>query len=868
MCLKMINNDTEVMINIEKLLNISIMRSNKLVQHKPSYRVNGDGYIIGLNLSNCEISNLDSIVGELIGLAFLSELNLQSNHLIEINAISRLKKLTTLILSNNKIVDISPLKELKYLSLIRLDKNAVSNIDALANLEYLETVYLVENLIQELPPWIVEIPIDILWEKENIPGCFNFYGNPVINPALEIIMQGKDALKRYFEKVKEEGVDFIFEAKLTLVGDGGSGKTSLQNRLLNKEKPLPNTDSRTRGIAINDWKFEYKNREHIVHIWDFGGQDVYYPVHKFFLTENSVFVLLASSRQQHHNFNYWIPTIYQFGSKSPIILGQTCFDGNNCSWNDLGYYFGNPNFNIIRNKLLFYYELNLPNNNEGLENLRQAIIEQIVKLPHYGKGVPKSWIPVRNKIAQMAKNNACITFEKFKEICKQTNSKSFSRLVDIEDCARFFHSIGLILWYYSINELNDWVILQPEWAMSAVYKIIDDDKIQKSRGKILEADFLRLWCDKSYDNKHNILKKMLFFFKIAFPEKLKKEDYIIPARMLSMPSDMRWASDEPYLSLVYKYDFMPKGIVNQVTAELSRYIVSEELIWNNAVNLTNADKTAECQIEEDFYFREIRVRAKGKDPRSLVSLVKNAIDDITDSYKDVRPQIYVPCICDYCTINPNPTKFLYSKLIEKLNNNQETIRCIESDKLVYINELLYNVDMQRFSMQIQTIKLFLASSYELAQDRSEFEKFINRENKYLINRGIFIRLELWEDFIDCISKTRLQDEYNKTIEQCDIFVSLFFTKVGKYTREEFDKAFGQFKKTGRPLIYTFFKDEPINISKILQNSINSKFSFERKLKSLGHFSTSYKNIAELQVGFNKQLEKVIPLILETKKGSI
>jgi len=29
------------------------------------------------------------------------------------------------------------------------------------------------------------------------------------------------------------------------------------------------------------------------------------------------------------------------------------------------------------------------------------------------------------------------------------------------------------------------------------------------------------------------------------------------------------------------------------------------------------------------------------------------------------------------------------------------------------------------------------------------------------------------------------DEYNKAIEESDIFVSLFYSKVGKYTKEEF-----------------------------------------------------------------------------------
>ncbi len=81
---------------------------------------------------------------------------------------------------------------------------------------------------------------------------------------------------------------------------------------------------------------------------------------------------------------------------------------------------------------------------------------------------------------------------------------------------------------------------------------------------------------------------------------------------------------------------------------------------------------------------------------------------------------------------------------------------------------------------IKIIKIFLASSSELKGDREQFEIFINRKNKEYIRKGIFLELVMWENFLDAMSPTRLQDEYNKAIASCDIFVSLFHTKVGQY----------------------------------------------------------------------------------------
>ena len=107
-----------------------------------------------------------------------------------------------------------------------------------------------------------------------------------------------------------------------------------------------------------------------------------------------------------------------------------------------------------------------------------------------------------------------------------------------------------------------------------------------------------------------------------------------------------------------------------------------------------------------------------------------------------------------------------------------------------------------------------------------------------------------------MSETRLQDEYNKKIRECDIFVSLFFTKTGKFTEEEFDNAYRQFKAEGHPRIYTFFKDAPI-LTGDITDEINSLLKFKKKLADLGHFYTSYKTIEDLNLQFCGQLDKLL-----------
>jgi hypothetical protein len=208
---------------------------------------------------------------------------------------------------------------------------------------------------------------------------------------------------------------------------------------------------------------------------------------------------------------------------------------------------------------------------------------------------------------------------------------------------------------------------------------------------------------------------MLEVFKIAFPKRHSKQDYILPARLLSMPIKEKWEETGLFLRLEYKYDFMPRGLVNQLCAELSKYISSDDQVWNNAVNLTS--KTGDCQVFEDFYNRTIRIKAKGKDARGLIILIMNSLNEITESYKGVKAEISVPCICKKCSQSSRPTNFLYDKLIE-WSESRDNVYCNESGENLSIEELLFTVglakdkknDMVKLKNNFKPKKFFISYS--------------------------------------------------------------------------------------------------------------------------------------------------------------
>ncbi len=157
---------------------------------------------------------------------------------------------------------------------------------------------------------------------------------------------------------------------------------------------------------------------------------------------------------------------------------------------------------------------------------------------------------------------------------------------------------------------------------------------------------------------------------------------------------------------------------------------------------------------------------------------------------------------------------------------------------------------------MRTIRIFLASSSELSEDRAAFEEAIGRKNKDLPWKGVFLHLDVWEDTSSAVSPTRSQDEYNKLIDVCDIFVVLFWTKVGRYTREEFERAYGRFLDGSAPRIFTYQKEIP-PVAWPSSTEIQSREQFQQRLGEIQHFPARYERAEGLCHAFNQELDRFL-----------
>jgi len=150
---------------------------------------------------------------------------------------------------------------------------------------------------------------------------------------------------------------------------------------------------------------------------------------------------------------------------------------------------------------------------------------------------------------------------------------------------------------------------------------------------------------------------------------------------------------------------------------------------------------------------------------------------------------------------------------------------------------------------MKKIKIFLASSNELKFEREQFEIRIYQKCKMWYDKGVFLHLDIWEDLSARMSLTGSQSEYNKFVKDADLFVFLAYSKVGMYTEQEFEHAFGQFQSTKMAFSFTYFKTPP-------ENTDDSLAEFKQKLNELKHFYANFDDINDLWYQFNKELDRL------------
>ena len=593
-----------------------------------------------LEISMNQLKTLPAEIGKLTN---LTTLDLSYNELKRLPAeIGKLTNLTTLDLSINEL------------------KRLPAEIGKLTNLTLLD---LSENQLKTLPAEIGKLT--------NLT-TLDLSGNPLETPPLEIAEQGIEAIFEYLRQLPEEAIEHN-EAKMILVGQGDVGKTCLAKRLIYDEFI---EDKSTEGIDILKWAITAPTtdgEEIKLNVWDFGGQEIYHATHQFFLTKRSVYLLVWNARksQDYEHIYYWLHTIEAFGEDSPIVL---VLSKRNERDDDL-------NMKDIREKfpqIIGLYKID-SEDGKGVPALKDIISETAWHLPHMRTPWIASWYNVRERLEHDGRN--WIEYKEFKQICQSEGLDN--KQTDILD--EYLHDLGVIIHFRDRLELCNMVILNPEWATKAVYKILDTHSILDRGGILLHSELGQIWDSDIYPP--DIFPKLLGLmnkFELAF-ELPDKKSHLVAELLPKTEPEFGW-DETNNLRFYYHYDFLPAGVITRFIVlmheDLEDKTDGTHLCWREGAVLQREGARALVKVKPLEKLIEIKINGSKK--RELLAIIRNQFDHINRSIKKVKITKEIPCNCSSIC----PYKFNYANLLVAEERDKKTVDCQESWKDVPLSALL------------------------------------------------------------------------------------------------------------------------------------------------------------------------------------
>ena len=792
-----------------------------------------------LDLSTNQLTTLPEAICKLTNLNLLQ---LSRNQLTTVpEAIGKLTKLTWLNFYENQLITISEaIGKLTKLTKLGFANNQLTTLpEAIGKLTKLTTLVLSDNQLTTLPEAFEQLTnLTTLELKEN-----QFKVGPEIY-ELTPKEQIQEILK--WQRAREAGtLQPIHEAKVIFIGESNYGKTHLIELLRKGE--IERDIKTTHGVERSQITIPYKTKDIHLNIWDLGGQKFMRSTHQFFFSERTLYVLVTLARRERNELNHWLKLANQLGNKAPVlvVINKIDLDPHDLDRKSLERDYPNI-IGFVRTCIYDCEDGKAADTIEHLKNKLTAIVSDKNKMPGVFEQRPPEWFTVKEELEKLeSKGTDFITYQQYENLefikdLPEGERKSNLKLLSM---------IGAVVSFVDDPRLIDTNVINPQWIMDGVYAIINDPKVKdEAKGRLHVKDLERILPEKKFPKgRHNYLLELMEKFNLCYAAKDQRDIYFIPDLFEDIEPDLEWDGDKS-MHFRYNYDdFSPDTFMTRFIVEMHQDIEADKR-WRSGVFISNGSCRAKVYQTYRKNYIHIEVLGNKGEGRSYLYAIRETFRKLHKPFPQMQIKqevLYKDHWLDYL-------------LLAKLEDKNKPYYHVELDEDLPVTDILngYSTSIDREGTQ-KNIKIFLASSAELKEEREQFEIFIHRENQNLYKKGIFIELELWENFIDAMSKTRLQDEYNNVVKNSDIFVSLFFTKVGKYTLEEFETAFGQFKKTGKPLVYTYFKDASINTEEIT-DEIQSLLGFRKKLDDLGHFRTIYKNIDDLKLQFKNQLEKVIP----------
>jgi len=398
-------------------------------------------------------------------------------------------------------------------------------------------------------------------------------------------------------------------------------------------------------------KEEHDDEDIYSTVWDFGGQFVYYVTHPLFLTSRAIYLLIYDLSQNPHdkanplvkqgmfkkvkdNFcletnldylDFWMTHVASLTSHDEVSSKHTNPDCESllpdklppvflvCTHADTPNGGGNPRalaqeiFDWLQSKpyssQLVERVFVVDNTKSGstcecpdVVHLRKEVLDVAKELPQMKEAIPIKWLKYERALQVMKEDGyKHISLERAKqialEVCTISEDEEISTLLN------FLHDQRMLIHFDDSPELNNLVVLDPQWLIDVFKKVITvkpyDYKERKFRELwckleatgILEEELIEHVWGPLFDRKETsesliaIMEKFSLLCRLPSPRATCRQQYLVPSMLMSHPpediDELIASTQMPSLFLKFESGRVPAGLFPRLVVKFFQWCTEE-----------------------------------------------------------------------------------------------------------------------------------------------------------------------------------------------------------------------------------------------------------------------------------------------------
>jgi internalin A len=555
----------------------------------------------------------------------LQELDLSDNHPIDIKGLEKLNRLQQLYLSYNQLQEIKGLEKLDGLQQLYLSVNKLREIKGLETLDGLQQLNLSHNQLKDIKELETLDSLQRLNLSHNqladIEGLEKLIGhldylsidyNPFLKDTdllLERDENHRDIILKYFsDRNQMEVTEVTLPAKVMLLGNHASGKTTFRHYMLRKELAEQKSTPILEIVSYPERWAERTNLPEAI-LFDFGGQDYYHGLYQAFFSEDPIYMLFwcknsnrndvqqanddTNSGTRNFTKEYWMRQLAYVYTKrnrgrkkkdseeesssagplpEPLLLIQTYAEEEEETTGETAYW-EEMRLRLDNTVGEYYISLNEKTGQEPLHKLQRECVTTLLL-----REIKKKRRIRRKGVYYESFLNYILTWDEKKCVKLDDVLNEYGYEEENKETKRTFLKVelemlnrkGLVLYYKENKQLSDVVWLNPAKTVEYIHKeVLSGKNVKKEyNGIVPQEDFEENLCSDKKIRELLKCEKVIFFDENKNRNDKQGARYIIPGYLKLSNEDeyyelLNFGFDNPNFTLKFRY-FIPFGLINQL----------------------------------------------------------------------------------------------------------------------------------------------------------------------------------------------------------------------------------------------------------------------------------------------------------------